>query len=65
MASLVELVPVKEIWIDLFCPTARSGEVVRKKTHSNWGVHAARVVAFSLQRTLLIVESSRLRNRLL
>src|SRR5437867_12624361 len=51
--------PVKEIWIDVFRPTARSGKVMRKKTYPNWQVHAARVLAFSEQCTLLIVESSR------
>src|SRR5262249_19254251 len=59
MASLVELMPVKKIWIDVFRPTARSGELMRKKTDSYWKVHAARVAAFSEQRTLLMVKPSR------
>src|SRR5262245_60052507 len=59
MASLVELMPVEQIWVDGLCPTARSGELITKKTDSYWQVHATRVIAFSEQCTLLIVESSR------
>src|SRR5262245_14881242 len=59
MASLVELMPIKKVWVHILCPTARSGEVIRKKTYSHRKLHAARVAAFSEQRTLLIVETSR------